>query len=157
MPPPPPPNPTQSTDIKVNEVTPALFARAPDAASMALVPVAEAQAFIRVLGLAPTKAKNLVAMSKVRVRGRSRQRAGLYPRAHSNCLSAVCCRRSEGEGQVHSARSRWSYDVLLLSSTIQMLVKLHHREECKYENLVHTFLPSTDAGGAARWQCSRHF
>ena len=71
MPPPPPPNPTQSTDIKVNEVTPALFARAPDAASMALVPVAEAQAFIRVLGLAPTKAKNLVAMSKVR-EGRQR-------------------------------------------------------------------------------------
>ena len=41
-----------------------LFARAPDAASMAQLQPSEVEGLIRVLGLAPTKAKNVVAMSK---------------------------------------------------------------------------------------------
>ena len=55
----------QSTDIKVNEVTPALFTRAPDAPSMSLLDAKEVKGYIEVLGLAPTKAKNLVGMSQV--------------------------------------------------------------------------------------------
>ena len=54
----------QTTDKKVNEVTPALFARASDPESMAVLPVEQILAHIRTLGLAPTKAKNLQAMSK---------------------------------------------------------------------------------------------
>ena len=53
----------QCTDKKVNEVTPALFARAPDPAAMAAMAVEDVLAIIRPLGLAPTKAKNLVALS----------------------------------------------------------------------------------------------
>lgn len=55
----------QTTDKKVNEVTPALFARARDPASMAALPVDEILALIRTVGLAPTKAKNLHAMSQL--------------------------------------------------------------------------------------------
>ena len=53
----------QTTDKKVNEVTPALFAEAPDAKSMAAFPVDRILACIRTVGLAPTKAKNLKAMA----------------------------------------------------------------------------------------------
>ncbi len=57
----------QTTDRKVNEVTPALFARAPDPASMAALSEEEILACIRSLGLAPTKAKNLRAMARILV------------------------------------------------------------------------------------------
>jgi len=53
----------QTTDARVNLVTPALFARAPDAASMAKLPVPTILSFIRTCGLAPTKAKNLRALA----------------------------------------------------------------------------------------------
>ena len=53
----------QTTDKKVNEVTPELFKLAPDAAAMAALPVATITMCIRTLGLAPTKAKNLQALS----------------------------------------------------------------------------------------------
>ncbi|MBX3250389.1 MAG: endonuclease III [Myxococcales bacterium] len=49
----------QTTDKKVNEVTPALFARAPTPAAMAALEVDEIRELIREIGLAPTKAKNL--------------------------------------------------------------------------------------------------
>ncbi len=55
----------QTTDARVNLVTPALFARAPDAAAMARLPVEEIHGFIRTCGLAPAKAKNLSALSKL--------------------------------------------------------------------------------------------
>ena len=48
-------------------MTPALFALAPDAAAMAKLPVPRVEGLIRVLGLAPTKARNLVALSKILV------------------------------------------------------------------------------------------
>jgi endonuclease-3 len=55
----------QTTDKKVNEVTPALFAIAQDARAMAATPVATIQSVIRTVGLAPTKAKNLRRMSEL--------------------------------------------------------------------------------------------
>jgi endonuclease-3 len=55
----------QTTDKKVNEVTPALFAEAPDAESMAELPVERILAHIRTVGLAPTKAKNLKRMAEL--------------------------------------------------------------------------------------------
>jgi endonuclease-3 len=55
----------QTTDKKVNEVTPALFAEAADPESMAALPVDRILAFIRTVGLAPTKAKNLKAMAEL--------------------------------------------------------------------------------------------
>ncbi len=46
-------------------MTPSLFKRAPDAASMAALEVEAIEDCIRQLGLAPTKAKNLKAMAQV--------------------------------------------------------------------------------------------
>lgn len=58
----------QTTDKKVNQVTPALFRRAPTPQAMAQIPVEEVRSLIREVGLAPTKARNLVAMSEQLVR-----------------------------------------------------------------------------------------
>ena len=55
----------QTTDKKVNEVTPALFEIAPDPTAMAALPVETILAKVRTVGLAPTKAKNLKAMSQL--------------------------------------------------------------------------------------------
>lgn len=49
----------QSTDKKVNEVTPELFKAAPNAAAMAQLSVAEIKHLIRQIGLTNSKAKNL--------------------------------------------------------------------------------------------------
>ena len=53
----------QTTDLKVNEVTPALFALGPTPQKMMDLDVEVVLKCIRQLGLAPTKAKNLVALS----------------------------------------------------------------------------------------------
>lgn len=57
----------QTTDKKVNEVTPALFERAGDPAAMAALPVEEIRDLIRQIGLAPQKAKALQGLSKLLV------------------------------------------------------------------------------------------
>ncbi len=54
----------QCTDARVNQVTPALFARADTPAAMAALPVATIERLIRSCGLAPTKARNLRALSR---------------------------------------------------------------------------------------------
>ncbi len=55
----------QCTDAKVNSVTPALFARYPDAASMAEAGPEEVEPFIRTCGLYHAKAKNLVRTAAI--------------------------------------------------------------------------------------------
>lgn len=55
----------QTTDKKVNEVTPRLFARASTPQQMAALEVDEIREIIREIGLAPTKAKNLREMSRL--------------------------------------------------------------------------------------------
>jgi endonuclease III len=57
----------QTTDARVNLVTPALFARAPTPEAMAALPVTAILELIRSCGLAPAKAKNLSALSKLLV------------------------------------------------------------------------------------------
>lgn len=66
----------QCTDKRVNEVTPALFARAGDAAAMAQVPVSEIQTLVRSCGLAPQKAKAIRGLSEMLVA----QHGGAVPR-----------------------------------------------------------------------------
>ena len=53
----------QTTDKKVNEVTPALFAAASTPEEMAALPPDEILGYIKEVGLAPTKAKNLSTMA----------------------------------------------------------------------------------------------
>ncbi|MCA9602202.1 MAG: endonuclease III [Polyangiales bacterium] len=55
----------QTTDKKVNEVTPALFRDASNAKAMAALPVETILAHIRQVGLAPTKAKNVKRMAEL--------------------------------------------------------------------------------------------
>ena len=57
----------QTTDKKVNEVTPALFARARDAAAMATLDVDTVRGIIREVGLAPQKAKAIVGLARLLV------------------------------------------------------------------------------------------
>lgn len=57
----------QTTDKKVNEVTPALFARASTPEEMSQVPVEEIRELIRQIGLAPTKAANISKLSSMLV------------------------------------------------------------------------------------------
>jgi endonuclease-3 len=66
----------QTTDKKVNEVTPALFRAAPTPARMARLSEARILALIRQIGLAPTKARNLRRLSQLLVE----QHAGDVPR-----------------------------------------------------------------------------
>lgn len=55
----------QSTDAKVNQVTPALFAQAATPAAMAALPAAAIEAIIRPCGLAPGKARNIRATARL--------------------------------------------------------------------------------------------
>ena len=57
----------QTTDKKVNQVTPALFARASTPAALAALDVETIRDLIRTVGLAPTKARNLRALSALLV------------------------------------------------------------------------------------------
>lgn len=55
----------QCTDARVNQVTPALFARARTPEQMAGLPVASIEALIRPCGLAPQKARAIRALSQL--------------------------------------------------------------------------------------------
>ncbi len=55
----------QTTDKKVNEVTPDLFARANNPMAMSLLEVDEIKGLIRQIGLSNTKAKNLKRLSEI--------------------------------------------------------------------------------------------
>jgi endonuclease-3 len=57
----------QTTDVKVNQVTPILFARAATPQAMAALEVEEILGMIRSLGLAPQKARNLRGLSRILV------------------------------------------------------------------------------------------
>jgi len=53
----------QCTDVRVNMVTPALFARYPDAASLAEASLEDVESIVRSTGFFRAKAKNLVSMA----------------------------------------------------------------------------------------------
>lgn len=57
----------QTTDARVNMVTPALFARYPDAASLAAAAPPELEEIVRSTGFYQSKAKNLIAMAQALV------------------------------------------------------------------------------------------
>ena len=55
----------QCTDARVNQITPALFARADNPKDMRQVPVDEVRAIIRPCGLSPQKSKAIVRLSEI--------------------------------------------------------------------------------------------
>lgn len=68
----------QTTDKKVNQVTPHLFAAAGTPEKLAALPVATIQAYIREVGLAPQKAKALKGLAEQLVRAHG----GAVPRGY---------------------------------------------------------------------------
>lgn len=54
----------QCTDIRVNQVTPALFARYPDARTLAMADVTELEEIVRPTGFFRNKAKNILGCAK---------------------------------------------------------------------------------------------
>ena len=54
----------QTTDLLVNKVTKKLFEKYPDVYTLSKAKVEEVIELIKIIGLAPTKAKNLIALSK---------------------------------------------------------------------------------------------
>jgi endonuclease-3 len=65
----------QTTDKKVNQVTPELFAVAPDPWALAALPISRIQSIIRPIGLAPQKSQALSQMARLLVE----QHAGRVP------------------------------------------------------------------------------
>ncbi len=55
----------QTTDLKVNQVTPELFKKGPTPEKMSVLEVSTIQSLIREVGLAPTKAKNIKRLSEL--------------------------------------------------------------------------------------------
>ena len=55
----------QTTDLKVNQVTPELFRQGSTPEKMAALDVSQIQSMIREVGLAPTKAKNIKRLSEL--------------------------------------------------------------------------------------------
>lgn len=55
----------QSTDVRVNQTTPGLFARADNPGAMAQLPVSEIREIIRPVGLSPTKARAIHRLSEL--------------------------------------------------------------------------------------------
>ena len=57
----------QCTDVRVNEVTPGLFALASTPEAMCGIPVSKIREVIRPCGLSPAKSKNIAALSRILV------------------------------------------------------------------------------------------
>lgn len=57
----------QCTDVRVNQITPVLFARADTPQAMVQIPEAEIRAIIRPCGLSPMKAKGIAGLSRMLV------------------------------------------------------------------------------------------
>lgn len=55
----------QTTDVGVNKVSPGLFAKYPDAKTMAKADVSEVEDLLKTIGMYRTKAKNIVGLSKM--------------------------------------------------------------------------------------------
>src|SRR5699024_9707036 len=54
----------QTTDLRVNQVTPELFSRWPDPAALAAAEEAEVAEVVRPLGMGPTRARRLIALAR---------------------------------------------------------------------------------------------
>jgi endonuclease III len=63
----------QTTDVGVNEVTPALFARYPDATALAAADPADVEAIVKRTGFFRQKTKSIVGMSRALVAGHGGQ------------------------------------------------------------------------------------
>jgi len=68
----------QTTDKSVNQVTPALFGRYPDAATLASAQAEDLEEILKRIGMYRTKAKNIIALSKMLMEKHGGQVPGDY-------------------------------------------------------------------------------
>lgn len=68
----------QTTDKSVNQVTPALFGRYPDAAALASAQAEDLEEILKRIGMYRTKAKNIIALSKMLMEKHGGQVPGDY-------------------------------------------------------------------------------
>jgi len=92
----------QTTDKKVNQVTPALFAAAGTPEQMAQLPVPTIHSLIRQLGLAPQKAKALQGLSQLLVE------------RHASRLGMLQLNAFSGRVQLGVVGLRGAFDALCL-------------------------------------------
>ena len=76
----------QCTDVRVNQITPALFARAATLEAMMKLPVEEIQKIIRPCGLSPRKAQAISDLSRILVE----QHSGRVPQSFEALESLPC-------------------------------------------------------------------
>lgn len=76
----------QCTDVRVNQITPALFARAATPEAMMKLPVEEIQKIIRPCGLSPRKAQAISDLSRILVE----QHGGRVPQSFEALESLPC-------------------------------------------------------------------
>ncbi|MBC8121202.1 MAG: endonuclease III [Gemmatimonadaceae bacterium] len=74
---------TQCRDERVNQITPALFARFPDPFAFATADYEELLGYIRSTGLGPTKTRNLIALSRLLIE----RHGGLVPATMSELVA----------------------------------------------------------------------
>jgi endonuclease-3 len=73
----------QCTDVKVNQVTPTLFGKYPDASHLAKAKLADVEKIIRPINYFKTKSRNIIATSAIL----SQTYGGKVPRTHEELIS----------------------------------------------------------------------
>ena len=131
----------QTTDARVNQVTPDLFARASTPAAMAALEVDEILSYIRTCGLAPTKARNLKRLSEILAEEhggevpRSLEALEALPGVGHKTASAVVAQAFgipafPVDTHIHRLAERWGLsDGSSVAKTERDLKKLFPREE----------------------------
>ncbi len=89
----------QSTDKMVNAITPALFARFPDAAALAAADVAEVERLVAKTGFFRQKAKNIVGAARII----AREHGGVVPRTMEELVKLPGVARKTGNVVLGSA------------------------------------------------------
>lgn len=99
----------QTTDVRVNQVTPELFSRWPDAASLAGADEDEVTAVVRPLGMGATRARRIIGLAQ----GLLERHGGEVPddQAHLEALPGV------GRKTAHVVRGTWFGHPLLAVDT----------------------------------------
>ncbi|KAK4534139.1 hypothetical protein CDCA_CDCA01G0164 [Cyanidium caldarium] len=122
----------QCTDVKVNAVTPVLFAAAPNPRALLALGETRVREVIRPLGLAPRKARSLIGLSE-RI---EREHGGAVPRTFAELESlpgvghktaSVVMMQAFGEAafpvdtHIHRLAQRWGFGAKSVEETEQML------------------------------------
>ena len=133
----------QCTDERVNQVTPALFARAATPDAMAKLEVEEIRQIIRPCGLSPTKAKAIRRLSEI-----LRDEYGGQVPTDSEALEALPIRRARARTSGHpnsrrrarsrAAAHRWPVFVA------------HRRRRCSAPRAESPQTPRSEAQGSSR-------